>query len=195
MYEYIKGKIVVKRVDYVAIDINGIAYKIYISLKTYESIKNSEEKLYIYTHVKEEAFKLFGFYTEEERKFFVILVNASGVGPKLAIAVLSTYSIAELKDIIINEQLKRLIKVPGLGMKKGQKLILDIKDKIKLTGEIGEETAETNNGYKLEEDIILALQSLGYGEKEIKKLLKTEDIMKYTSIEEAIKDILKKSRK
>ena len=195
MYEYIEGKIVVKRVDYVAIDINGVAYKINISLQTYENIKNDIEKLYIYTYVKEEAFKLFGFYTEEERKFFEILVNASGVGPKLAIAVLSTYSINELKGIIINEELKRLIKVPGLGNKKGQKLILDIKDKIKLTGENSKDVKGETLNYHLEEDIILALKSLGYGDKDINKVLKKEDAMRYNSIEEAIKDILKKLHK
>ncbi len=193
MFEYIKGKVVSKKVDSVVLGINGLGYKIYIPLSTYEKIKKDEEKLYIYNYVREDAFKLYGFYTEKERDIFEVLLNSSGVGAKLAIAVLSTYQIYDLKEIIINEQIDRLIKVPGIGKKKGQKLILDIKDKMKLEEVELEGLAIKEIGKsKIEEELIMALQSLGYKEKDLEKLIKREDIKKYKSVEEGIKDILKK---
>ncbi len=194
MYEYIEGKITVKKVDYVAIDINGAAYKIFISLKTYESIQNSVEKLYIHTYVREDILKLYGFYSEEERTVFEIVLNATGVGPKLAVAILSTYTTEEIKEIIVNEDVKMLSKVPGIGVKKGQKLILDIKDKMNLLNVTGSEK-KTSSASMLEQDILLAMESLGYGVKDLEKLVSKEEMNSYTTIEEAIKDILKKIRK
>ena len=166
MYEYIEGKITVKKVDYVAIDINGAAYKIFISLKTYESIQNSVEKLYIHTYVREDILKLYGFYSEEERTVFEIVLNATGVGPKAAVAILSTYTTEEIKEIITKEDVKMLSKVPGIGAKKGQKLILDIKDKMNLLNVTGSEK-KTSSTSMLEQDILLAMESLGYGAKDL----------------------------
>ena len=194
MYEYIEGKITVKKVDYVAIDINGAAYKIFISLKTYESIQNSVEKLYIHTYVREDILKLYGFYSEEERTVFEIVLNATGVGPKLAVAILSTYTTEEIKEIITKEDVKMLSKVPGIGAKKGQKLILDIKDKMNLLNVTGSEK-KTSSTSMLEQDILLAMESLGYGAKDLEKLVTKEEMKSYTTIEEAIKEILKKIRK
>lgn len=194
MYEYIEGKITVKKVDYVAIDINGAAYKIFISLKTYESIQNSVEKLYIHTYVREDILKLYGFYSEEERTVFEIVLNATGVGPKLAVAILSTYTTEEIKEIITKEDVKMLSKVPGIGAKKGQKLILDIKDKMNLLNVTGSEK-KTSSASMLEQDILLAMESLGYGAKDLEKLVTKEEMKSYNTIEEAIKEILKKIRK
>ena len=194
MYEYIEGKITVKKVDYVAIDINGAAYKIFISLKTYESIQNSVEKLYIHTYVREDILKLYGFYSEEERTVFEIVLNATGVGPKLAVAILSTYTTEEIKEIITKEDVKMLSKVPGIGAKKGQKLILDIKDKMNLLNVTGSEK-KTSSTSMLEQDILLAMESLGYGAKDLEKLVTKEEMKSYVTIEEAIKEILKKIRK
>ncbi len=194
MYEYIEGKITVKKVDYVAIDINGAAYKIFISLKTYESIQNSVEKLYIHTYVREDILKLYGFYSEEERTVFEIVLNATGVGPKLAVAILSTYTTEEIKEIITKEDVKMLSKVPGIGAKKGQKLILDIKDKMNLLNVTGSEK-KTSSTSMLEQDILLAMESLGYGAKDLEKLVTKEEMKSYNTIEEAIKEILKKIRK
>lgn len=195
MYEYIEGKVTVKKIDYVAIDINGVAYKLYISLKTYEKIEKEVEKLYVYTYVREDILKLYGFYSEDERSLFEIMLNANGVGPKIAVAILSTYSVSELKDIIINENEKLLSKVPGIGVKKAQKLILDIKDKIsKLSIENREENLMGIQS-EIELDIMLAMESLGYGAKDLEKFVSKEELKSYTSIEEAIKEILKKIRK
>ena len=138
--------------------------------------------------------KLYGFYSEEERTVFEIVLNATGVGPKLAVAILSTYTTEEIKEIIVNEDVKMLSKVPGIGVKKGQKLILDIKDKMNLLNVTGSEK-KTSSASMLEQDILLAMESLGYGVKDLEKLVSKEEMNSYTTIEEAIKDILKKIRK
>ena len=131
MFEYIRGELTVKKIDYVALEVNGIAYKIFISLKTYDMLTEDTEKLFIYTNVKEDDFSLYGFKTESERELFKALVSISGVGPKLGLAILSTFNTQEVIDIVIEENAKLLVRVPGLGQKKAQKLIVDLKDKVK----------------------------------------------------------------
>jgi Holliday junction DNA helicase RuvA len=193
MFEYIEGKITVKKVDYVAVEVGGIAYRIYISLNTYEKLKKENERLYIHNYVREDMFVLYGFFEERERELFQKLINISGVGAKLAIAILSTFNVSDLKKIILGEDIKMLTKVPGLGAKKAQKLIVDIKDKLpaNLTLEDSEDK-DTIRNKELEENIYLALASLGYSNKDIDKFISKKDIENYKNIEEAIKDILRK---
>lgn len=201
MFEYIKGELAVKKVDYVALEVNGIAYKIFISLKTYDKLTENIEKLFIYTNVKEDDFSLYGFKTESERELFKALVSISGVGPKLGLAILSTFNTKEVIDIVIEENAKLLVKVPGLGQKKAQKLIVDLKDKVKKLNVIeisqdGTSNFETNISstkiLMMKEDLKLALESLGYSNADVSKWIKDEEIEKYTRIEDAVKDILKK---
>lgn len=194
MFDYIRGKVANKKVDYITLDVNGIGYKIYISLNTFEKVREAEEKLYIYNYIREDANVLYGFYDENEREFFEKLLSVSGVGAKLAIAILSTFNVKDLKHIILNEDINLLIKVPGLGVKKGKKLILDVKDKlpVNFTFEDGFENLDSIRVSELEENIYLALESLGYSKKDIDKFVEKDRIKEYKDIEEAIKDILKK---
>lgn len=194
MFDYICGEVVSKKVDSVTIDVNNIGYKIYISLNTFEKIGTDKAKLFIYNYVREDMFLLYGFYNESERDFFEKLISISGVGAKLAIAILSTFNVKDLKQIIISEDIKLLTKVPGLGEKKGKKLILDIKDKlpVNLTLEDSFESKDSIRISELEENIYLALGSLGYANKDIDKFVEREKIKDYKNIEEAIKDILRK---
>jgi len=207
MFEYICGKLSVKKIDYVALDINGLAYKIYISLKTFEKMSNIEstEKLYIYTNVKEDDISLYGFKTQNERELFKALISVNGVGPKLAIAILSTFNTKEIVDIILENEPKIFIKVPGLGIKKAQKIILDLKDKVKKLefSEIINENSNTLNGNNtssseillMKEDLKLALESLGYADTDVSKWIKNDELIKVKNISEAIKIILKRIQK
>ena len=207
MFEYICGKLSVKKIDYVALDINGLAYKIYISLKTFEKMSNIEstEKLYIHTNVKEDDISLYGFKTQNERKLFKALISVNGVGPKLAIAILSTFNTKEIVDIILENEPKIFIKVPGLGIKKAQKIILDLKDKVKKLefSEIINENSNTLNGNNtssseillMKEDLKLALESLGYADTDVSKWIKNDELIKIKNISEAIKIILKRIQK
>ena len=207
MFEYICGKLSVKKIDYVALDINGLAYKIYISLKTFEKMSNIEstEKLYIHTNVKEDDISLYGFKTQNERELFKALISVNGVGPKLAIAILSTFNTKEIVDIILENEPKIFIKVPGLGIKKAQKIILDLKDKVKKLefSEIINENSNTLNGNNIssseillmKEDLKLALESLGYADTDVSKWIKNDELIKGKNISEAIKIILKRIQK
>ena len=211
MFEYILGKLAVKKVDYVALEINGLAYKIHISLKTFEKIDNigSNEKLYIYTNVKEDDISLYGFKTQNERELFKALISISGVGPKLSIAILSTFNMREIIDIVTENESKIFTRVPGLGIKKAQKIILDLKDKVKkldvvevieensniLSGKLITSEASDSRVLLMKEDLKLALESLGYTDTNISKWIKNEELTKLKSISEAIKIILKRMQK
>ena len=194
MFEYIKGVLEVKKPEYVSLDINGVGYKIYISLKTYDKLKlGMEEKLYIYTYVKEDSFKLIGFYDERERDMFQLLLNVNGIGISLALAILSTFDVSDLKKAILENDINLLIKVPKLGKKKAEKLIVDLRDKVGTLSIFDTvDEGNTKEKLKLEEDLYLALEALGYSSRDISKIVKKEEIEKYTDIEEAVKDVLKK---
>ena len=201
MFEYIKGELTVKKVDYVALEVNGIAYKIFISLKTYEKLSDGTEKLFIYNNVKEDDFSLYGFKTENERELFTALVSISGVGPKLGLAILSTFYTKEVIDIVLEENVKLLTKVPGLGQKMAQKLIVDLKDKVKKLNIIeiyqdgstgGVEKTSNTKLLIMKEDLKLVLGSLGYSNADVSKWIKDEELLQYEKIEDAIKAVLQK---
>lgn len=202
MFEYIFGKLAIKKVDYVAIDINGLAYKIYISLKTFEKLNEigKDEKLYIFTNVKEDDISFYGFKTQNERELFKELITISGVGPKLAIAILSTFEVQEVIEIVSIDETKIFTKVPGLGLKKAQKIILDLKDKVKKLN-ISESFEEKNKNSQinfnseilnLKEDLKLALDSLGYQNEDISKWITDEELCEISDISEVIKIVLQK---
>ena len=210
MFEYIMGELTVKKVDYIALDINGLAYKIFISLKTYEALGEVgvDQKVYIHTNVKEDDISFYGFKSENERELFKALVSISGVGPKLALAILSTYNTKHVIDIVLDANVKLLTKVPGLGDKKAQKLILDLKDKVKKLNvlEIYRENGEVSQGKSIisdtsnsrvlmmKEDLKLALESLGYSNPDLSKWINDEELATYDRIEDAIKVILQKTQ-
>jgi holliday junction DNA helicase ruvA len=202
MFEYIFGKLAIKKIDYVAIDINGLAYKIYISLKTFEKLNEigKDEKLYIFTNVKEDDISFYGFKTQNERELFRELITISGVGPKLAIAILSTFEVQEVIEIVSIDETKIFTKVPGLGLKKAQKIILDLKDKVKKLN-ISESFEEKNKNSQinfnseilnLKEDLKLALDSLGYQNEDISKWITDEELCEISDISEVIKIVLQK---
>ena len=202
MFEYIFGKLAIKKVDYVAIDISGLAYKIYISLKTFEKLNEigKDEKLYIFTNVKEDNISFYGFKTQNERELFKGLITISGVGPKLAIAILSTFEVKEVIEIVSVDEIKIFTKVPGLGLKKAHKIILDLQDKVKKLN-ISESFEEKNKNSQinfkseiliLKEDLKLALDSLGYQNEDVSKWITDEELCEISDISEVIKIVLQK---
>lgn len=194
MFEYLNGKITVKRPEYVAMDVNGVGYRVYITLKTYDKvILNENKQLYIYNVIKEDTFKLVGFLEERERALFEMLIGVSGIGLSLALAIMSTFSIDNIREIVLNEDFKTLKKVPKLGEKKSKQIIIDLNNKMKTLNLMSmEEPQEDSMNLMIEDELYLALESLGYSKKEIDKLISKNELREFKTLEDAIKGVLKK---
>ena len=193
MFAYIKGTLEIKGINYVVIENNGIGYKIYMSSKSIGTIGNVGESVKVHTHyhVREDDISLYGFTTDEELRMFEILINVSGVGVKSALTMLSDITPASFAMAVISDDVTRLTKVPGVGKKTAQRLILELKDKLKSENISGEDAIEEYvKETKVDNDAITALQVLGYSKKEIEQALEkinTKDL----STEETIKMALK----
>lgn len=194
MFEYLKGRVEYKKPNYLALDVNGVGYKINISLRVYDRIKSNEEiKLYIYSHIKEDCFRLIGFLEESERELFEMLLGVKGIGVNLVLSIMSTFNGSMIKNIINDNDYKALTKVPKLGEKKSQQIILDLKNKIKKLGVFSlEENGEYHTSSIIEAELYEAMEVLGYSQKEIDKLVSKEEIRGFKTLEEGVKFVLKK---
>lgn len=194
MFEYLNGVIKIKKPEYLAVDVNGVGYRVYITLKTYDQVQVGEKKeLYIYNVIKEDAFKLVGFLQERERVLFEMLIGISGIGLSLALSIMSTFSIDNIREIVLTEDFKTLKRVPKLGEKKSKQIIIDLNNKIKTLNLMSMEDPSgdmLNN--KIEEELYMALDSLGYSKKEIDSMISKDELNSYSTLEEAIKGVLKK---
>jgi holliday junction DNA helicase RuvA len=190
MIAKIKGKIDELRPTEVILDANGVGYGLTIPLSTYEKIQTmAETTLYVYTHHKEDQLKLFGFFTENERDLFLILLNISGIGPAMSMSILSGITISRLVDAVESENTALLTKIPGIGNAKAEKLIFDLKRKLKklisLAGQTGEIRTQKS-------DAIEALMTLGFDDARSSRIV--EDLVKKNpdaSVESIIKEALK----
>lgn len=164
LISYIKGIITYKTNTFVVVECNGIGYKIFVSSATLSSL-NENETIMIYTfmNVKEDDISLFGFLTQQEQTIFHQLLSVSGIGPKGALAFLSEMTPEEIIIAILSEDIKTLSKAPGIGKKTAQRLILELKDKVK-TEEITQQTSQKDTSEKWE--AVEALTSLGYSRSE-----------------------------
>ncbi len=194
MFEYLNGVIKVKKPEYLAIDVNGVGYRVYVTLKTYDQVQIDERKeLFIYNVIKEDAFKLVGFLQERERVLFEMLIGISGIGLSLALSIMSTFSIDNLREIVLNEDFKTLKRVPKLGEKKSKQIIIDLNNKIKTLNLMSmEDPAGESLNNLIEDELYLALESLGYSKKEIDTLISKDELKGFKTIEEAVKGVLKK---
>ncbi len=183
MLAYIKGTLEMKMTGYVVIDVGGLGYKIYMSDSGIDKLGNIGEivKVHTYYKVREDDISIFGFNTLEELRMFELLISVSGVGAKTALAMLAVCEPTDFALAIISEDVKTLTQIPGVGAKSAQRIILELKDKIKKEQQIQELTSATNgtktkveiaieNNQKIDE-AIAALQVLGYNKKEIEKAL------------------------
>ena len=195
MYSYIIGKVISKLKNILILENNNIGYEIYMTEIALSELNIGEDaKIYTYYNVTQDNISLFGFKNLEEKKMFENLISVSKIGAKTAIGILSSISTAELAISIITNDINRLSKLPGIGKKTAQRLVLEVIDKVK-TEEIifTEEEQESNENYlnttEKEKDVIEALKVLGYNIKEIDNVIKTLDIK--SSTEDMIKQALK----
>ncbi len=191
MYAFISGKVVELTPAYAVIDNNGIGYFINITLNTFTAIgEQAQVKLYTHLQVLEDAHNLFGFYTTQERDLFEMLITVSGVGCNTARLILSSLTVNELSTAIANEDVRTIQSVKGIGTKTAQRLVVDLKDKVKKTDFVEEIVGVVNNTAKNE--ALTALVTLGFGknaaDKALNKILKQQPD---ASVEVMIREALK----
>ena len=195
MISYLKGRLVVKEPTHVIIDVGGIGYHVNISLATFSTIKDKEDTLIqTYLHVKEDSHTLYGFSSEAEKQMFLLLISISGIGPRTGLMIQSSLSSDELRSAIANEDVKTIQSVKGVGAKTAQRVILELKDKIRKEAMItsGEEflTAPRNT---VRAEALSALVTLGINktaaEKSVDNILKNSG--NTITLEELIKLALK----
>lgn len=191
MIDYIKGKIAELTPTSVTIETNGIGYFIHISLNTYSMLENHKEaKLYIYESIREDAYQLFGFSDNHEREIFIHLISVSGVGASTARMMLSSMNPKELASVISTGNADQLKAIKGIGLKTAQRIIVELKDKLKTEGTDQIRIFATTN--PLGEEAVSALVMLGFSQpasqKAVGRILKDKPESK---IEEIIKTALK----
>ena len=191
MYYYIKGTLVQKSDNYIVVDANGVGYMIYTSLNSMQNTGEIGKKITIYTylHVREDVMDLFGFTTIEEKNMFMQLISVSGVGPKAALSILSVTTPAKFAVAVITNDVKTITKASGVGPKMAQRVILELKDKMKtdeLEIDLEDESDDILSDNRSE--AISALVVLGYSSNDAQKAVNGIDVT--LSVEEIIKKAL-----
>ncbi|MGZ4813814.1 MAG: Holliday junction branch migration protein RuvA [Terriglobales bacterium] len=160
MIAHLRGKLIAKHPNQVIIEAAGVGYDVTISVPTFSGLGSvgSEVALHVHTHVREDALALFGFVHPEEKQLFEKLLSVSGIGPKLAITILSGMAAADMVAAIKGNDVAKLTKIPGIGKKTAERMVLELRDKLK---DFGLEPAAPPAS-PLEEDVLSALTNLGY---------------------------------
>jgi len=197
MIAYLKGKLVHKDPTYVIIDIGGIGYQVKISLQTYSKIKDEEQVMLLtFLHIKEDGHTLYGFKEESEKKLFLNLISISGVGPNTGLMILSSLSTEELEQAIIQGDDKTIQNVKGVGAKTAQRIILELKDKVRKDSLLDNSIAPQGfmrQSNKTREEALQALITLGFPKAAAEKNIAT--VLKKTGNEISLEDLIKASLK
>lgn len=193
MYYYIRGKLVHRDENFAVIDASGVGYKIYTSSSALQSLAASKDEVTMYTHlyVREDIQDLYGFPSIEEKSMFMTLLSVSGVGPKAALAILSAVSPSELAAAIVTNNAKAITKAQGVGPKLAQRIILELKDKLK-SDDI-QEMVYADDEFIASDNLseaVSALVVLGYSPNDAKKAVSGADAS--MSVEDIIKTALSK---
>lgn len=203
MFEYIRGVLTIKEISRVCVEACGVGYEITIPLSTFEKLPDpgSEVKILTHYHVREDAHRLFGFSSEQERDMFRLLMGISMIGPKVALSVLSGISVEELISSVAHADPSRLEKIPGVGAKTAQRMVLELKGKVntassprtatRSTGKSGA-TVTAAQKRNVRDEAFEAMVALGYNDKQVVKALARveETLEKDTPVEEWIRKSL-----
>lgn len=201
MYSYIKGELVEIAEDLIVVEANNIGYNIHVpgQVLSYLPERGSEVKIYTYLYIREDAMMLYGFLTRDDLNVFKLLLGVSGIGPKGALAILSVMTTDDLRFAVLGDDEKTIAKAPGIGAKTAKRLILELKDKLKLedafestlehNGESGSAPGQGTNAVKNE--AVQALTALGYSSSEALKALQNVEITDGMDVETVLKQALK----
>ena len=194
MIGFLRGKVAMIRPDYCLLDVHGVGYRVFISHETAKNLQLGREiQLYTHMSVREDAIQLYGFYTDDEYALFQRLIGVSGIGPKVAMSILSSITAKDLCVAIQAKQVSRLTKLPGIGKKSAERLILELKDKVRVTDDVENDelelTSETGPDGSIFAEAEEALNSLGYTSAEVAPVL--QKARKCQTTEEVIRFALK----
>jgi len=195
MIGFLRGRIADKQPNKLIVDVQGVGYEVHVPLSTFYDAgdEGADIKLRIYTHVREDSLQLYGFLTELERQLFERLIGISGIGPKLAIAVLSGMDPRDLLTCVQRGDVARLTAIPGVGKKTSERIVLELKDRLaQIAGGAPVDAAPADGAERVRNDLLSALQNLGYhrpqAEKAIDSALQT---MSDPTFEPALKAALR----
>jgi Holliday junction DNA helicase RuvA len=195
MFAYLKGVFDSRTMDYIVVDVNGVGYKIFMSENSMKEIGEigKEIKVHTYVKVREDDISIYGFASSEELRMFELLISVSGIGAKSAITILSNIEPSTFAAAVVSDDVSVLKKLPGVGAKSAQRIILELKDKLK---NINMDDGSISSTGKIEipnneniDDLISALQVLGYSRRDIEEILPKLDC-KNSGLEELIKNAL-----
>ena len=197
MIAFLTGRLAFKAPTHLTLDVQGVGYEVHIPLSTYYALPNLDDvtALNIHTHLREDAIQLFGFLSQSEKESFLLLTSVSGIGPKLALSVLSSLSVTDLVQAIQSEDVEKLATVPGIGKKSAGRIALELKDKVdKIQGVrtrvLPPEAPESDGPY---EDALSALINLGYRAQDAREALNRA--MKATTGSLALKELIREGLK
>ena len=198
MIALLSGKIAYKGISHIVVDTQGVGYRVFIPLTTFYELPEAGQAvtLHIHTSVKEDAINLFGFYTLQERELFQLMISVSGIGPKVAMNILSGISSSELLEAISGGNLAKLITIPGIGRKMAERLILELREKaIKkmAVDQIPVTDARQKRSDMMREDVLSALVNLGYKANAARDAL--DKVARDAEGELAMEQLLKKALK
>lgn len=200
MVSYIKGELTEVLEDTIVLENNGIGYNIRVPASVFCGVPPIGEsfKVYTYLHVREDAIQLFGFLTRDDLNVFRLLINVSGIGPKGALGILSTITPDDLRFAVLSDDVKKITGAPGIGAKTAQKLIIELKDKLKLSDvfentpvKSGLQAAEAG-GRTAKNEAVEALVALGYGNSEALQAIRQIEDLQEKDSEAILKEALKK---
>ena len=190
MIAYLKGNLIKKSTSQAILDVGGVGYCVWIPLSTYLKlgILNETMELFIYTHLTDNSLSLYGFSTEEEREIFLKLISISGIGPKLALNILSGIEASDLEDAIRKSDVARISLIPGIGKKTALRIAVELQEKLEK-----KERALVASGFEEKEDLISALMNLGFKRKEVETVV--DEAIKTLSLEAGFEKLLRDSLK
>jgi Holliday junction DNA helicase RuvA len=163
MIATLTGKIQEKQIDSIILDVHGVGYGLFVPLETYNKVSKDEEvKLYIYEHIREVSYDLYGFNDVLARGLFIKLINVNGVGPKVALNILSIGSLNDVRQAIASGNLKLIQTAPGVGKRVAERVLIDLKDKVGLLSSVDEASLLVGDEAALQDEAVQALVALGY---------------------------------
>jgi holliday junction DNA helicase RuvA len=186
----LRGKLIDKRPNAVLLDVGGVGYQVQIPLSTFAALGalHADATLLIHTHVREDQFNLFGFFSAREKQCFELLISASGVGPSLALKILSGMGIEELVPAIRKGDLAQLVRIPGVGKKTAERIVVELRDKLAAVDV--PETGKPATRTQLESDVSSALVNLGYDERSVERAIEQARAAGGADFEKLLRDSL-----